>query len=280
METLFLYNSDDKIELIFNIYDFNNDGQISKEDIKTVLNHIPLKPELKNLYEEQQKSKIELNNLLNRCFSLKSTFKLQDFIECITDVGSEIYLFLIIYLLEKKPFSTESIEQYKQTKLINSPQADLKFKKRESVYKMMVSPRLDSRLLSSDLLAHNDSMIKKFRSSSKNGVRADSDSKITSTIKESVEELSEKIHSQGFKTVYIQRKQKKDLKNLKNLSCHINYAPILKDLNLLSKPHRVRELEKQNYESYFFKLMKSGKMKRFYVKFLGRDMYRSFLKSV
>ena len=39
---LFNSNFDENLDLVFKVFDFDNDGFISKEDIRIVLSHVPL----------------------------------------------------------------------------------------------------------------------------------------------------------------------------------------------------------------------------------------------
>jgi Ca2+-binding EF-hand superfamily protein len=42
MRILFSENFDNLSKLIFNFYDFNRDGLVSKEEVRTVLSYVPL----------------------------------------------------------------------------------------------------------------------------------------------------------------------------------------------------------------------------------------------
>jgi len=42
MLRLYCSSFDEKIRLIFQIYDFDNDGFVSKDDIATILNFLPI----------------------------------------------------------------------------------------------------------------------------------------------------------------------------------------------------------------------------------------------
>lgn len=46
---LYCTNFDDKMRFIFKIYDFDNDGLISKDDIATILNLFPICNESNNI---------------------------------------------------------------------------------------------------------------------------------------------------------------------------------------------------------------------------------------
>ena len=46
---LFSNSFDDNLKLIFDMFDFDNDGVASKEDIRTLLSHVPLSQVLSDL---------------------------------------------------------------------------------------------------------------------------------------------------------------------------------------------------------------------------------------
>jgi Ca2+-binding EF-hand superfamily protein len=48
MTTLFSETFEKQIVFIFNLYDFDKDGLISKEDVRTVLSYVPLNSKGKN----------------------------------------------------------------------------------------------------------------------------------------------------------------------------------------------------------------------------------------
>lgn len=52
---LFIYNFATISELIFQIFDFDEDGLISKEDIRIILSHIPMSVILESIKIKQKK---------------------------------------------------------------------------------------------------------------------------------------------------------------------------------------------------------------------------------
>ena len=68
MTTLFCEEFEVCCPFIFNFYDFDKDGQISKEDIRTVLSYVSLSQEIQN-YKDRVHSQKELYEILEICFS-------------------------------------------------------------------------------------------------------------------------------------------------------------------------------------------------------------------
>ena len=130
MVTLFTENFTNLVKLIFKSYDFDRDGKISKEDVKLVLSYIPLTTAA---FEEKYKMKFELENFIDKSESqneiqltLEKIFTTQyldeeSFTQCIENVNSDIFVFFLIFLYEKRPFSNDTLLYYK--KLANESEA-------------------------------------------------------------------------------------------------------------------------------------------------------------
>ena len=82
MLTLFTGTYDRLVKFIFNFYDFDKDGFISKEDIRTVLSYVPLNTKHKynnqklkyekEDYKDRIESQDELYSILDKSFEKKS----------------------------------------------------------------------------------------------------------------------------------------------------------------------------------------------------------------
>lgn len=169
MTILFCESYEKLARFIFYFYDFDKDGLISKEDVRTVLSYVPLnvskakslskydKEEFKDRVESQE----ELHHLLDKCFGKNEFLDINLFLNVIENVSSDIFLFILIFLLEKRPFSkktfTEGINkiranplgafqtpQIQMRKLIASPSMNSKFSPAVSISK---SPSMNSRSL-------------------------------------------------------------------------------------------------------------------------------------
>ena len=141
MSTLFCGDFDSNAQFIFNFYDFDKDGKISKEDIRTVLSYVSLSQEIKN-YQDRVKSQEELYEIIEKCFSLikGETMKYEDFKSSIENVSSDIYLMILLFLYEKRPFTKTTLSNYSKTKksLPNSPEKEIASPKSPS--KLLASP--------------------------------------------------------------------------------------------------------------------------------------------
>ena len=123
MKNLFTGNVEYLFKLIFNLFDFDNDGIISYDDVSLILSYIPIKH---NKYDKK-KFKFEQDQFVDRiqtqeeiAFSLKILFSSKnsiiynDFLDIIKNQNSDIFIFLLLFILERKPFTKEIIEIYKE----------------------------------------------------------------------------------------------------------------------------------------------------------------------
>ena len=125
MTILFSENFEKLAKFIFNFYDFNKDGLISKEDIRVVLSYIPLnlKPSSKfsnaklkfekEDFKDRVESQDELFLLLEKCFESADLLDHAKFLSVVENVSSDIFLYILIFLMDKKPFSNTTLKQFK-----------------------------------------------------------------------------------------------------------------------------------------------------------------------
>ena len=130
MKNLFCGDYEKSSKFIFDFYDYDNNGKINKEDIRTILSYITLgespnsKSPMKNLsYTNRINSQEELNNILKKCFNdIKEDYlTYEDFKKIVEEVNSDIYLMIYLFLLENKPFKRENVESYLKPEERNSP---------------------------------------------------------------------------------------------------------------------------------------------------------------
>ena len=103
-------------EIIFNLLDFDKDGVITKEDVKIILSYLPLNSEnLKDFSEIQERSLEEIDEIINVTFNkYGGRLKFNQFIDVVMNKKSDIYLQLICFLYQQKPFRKENINIIKQ----------------------------------------------------------------------------------------------------------------------------------------------------------------------
>ena len=86
MVTLFSSNFEKLLIFIFKFYDFDNDGRITKEDIRVVLSYVPVYKKSKNSntlkfevdnFDDRLKSQKELHKNLDSIFDTKKSIKIE-----------------------------------------------------------------------------------------------------------------------------------------------------------------------------------------------------------
>ena len=131
MQSLFLFSKAESFnslaKFIFNLYDFNSTGIIKRDDVRVVLSYMPDK------VESQEK----LFHIINIAFKDKEEMNYEEYINTIENVNSDIFILLLKFLLEKKPFSKYSFKSYyndvicpkcKTTAIIDIDERDLNLK--------------------------------------------------------------------------------------------------------------------------------------------------------
>ena len=104
---------------IFNFYDFNKDKKITKEDIRIVLSYVPLYKKVhynqglkfeKDNFEDRLIMQKELHEKLDNIFNDKESINFFEFKYIIKNINSDIFLYILVFLMERRPFSNETIK--------------------------------------------------------------------------------------------------------------------------------------------------------------------------
>ena len=146
MFNLYTGNEEYLFKLIFKLLDFNNTGKISHEEVSLILNFIPIKH---SCYSDK-KFKFEHNEFIDRIqtqediaiainilFSSKNLISYRDFVEIIKNKNSYIFIFLLLYIFERKPFSEEIIKLYRDENISEEEEnnnEEYKDEKKEDIY--------------------------------------------------------------------------------------------------------------------------------------------------
>jgi hypothetical protein len=158
MKVLFSDGFTKTSKLIFDFYDFDKDGKISKEDIRTVLQYVPLNTKYKMMgkfeaesYKDRVESQEELHQILEKCFKDKEHIDYTQFAHIVENTCSDIYFFILVFLLEKRPFSRNALNEYEKQKVpSNTPTSNKLYVPNNnnllnSPSKLVASPNLKSK---------------------------------------------------------------------------------------------------------------------------------------
>ena len=135
MNRLYNGNFDETLKLIFEILDFNHDEYIEKDDVKMILGLLPLKTDKtkdKIKYKYQMESLEEIQQIINFTFDNKKILNLEEFKDIVTKRKSDVFLQIICFLYQKKPFTDSNISVLSTSKkasdIENTPQINKKNK--------------------------------------------------------------------------------------------------------------------------------------------------------
>ena len=117
LQNLYMGDFDSTLEIIFRMLDFDNDGYINKEDIKVILSYLPLKTDNTQIqYKFQMQSLNEIDEILKNTFGDKKKLNESEFSKVIQSKQSDIYLQILCFLYQKKPFKDQNVRPLKASK--------------------------------------------------------------------------------------------------------------------------------------------------------------------
>jgi len=144
MFKIYVSDMNTKLRLVFDIYDFDKDGCITKDEIKTVLCYVPINKILEGkqirkegkftqegggneVYLDRVKSQEEIENLLQFCFGEKEKISFEEFVHINQESSSDLLITVINFLRDKLPCSEnfwryeKSIKKLDESKRPGSP---------------------------------------------------------------------------------------------------------------------------------------------------------------
>ncbi len=158
MVKLFSGHLENLLHFIFCFYDFDKDGKVSKEDMRIVLSYVPLnikrlkkktlKFEKEN-FNDRLESQSELHDKLDKVFKDTPTINEDKFKEIVRNINSDLFLYILVFLLEKRPFNKETIKNLENIR--KSPV--LSSSKNKSSSNLIASPNLNSKFSTSTIIS-------------------------------------------------------------------------------------------------------------------------------
>ena len=150
---------DSLAKFIFDFYDFRSCDKIKKDDVRVVLSYVPLqKTDINSIkednieiveenFQDRVESQEQLFHILNIAFKDKEEMDYEEYLQVIKNVNSDIFILILMFLLEKKPFSRNTIQIYaagdkKKSDASQTPKVSKQ---------VIASPSLNSRFLSPKL---------------------------------------------------------------------------------------------------------------------------------
>ena len=280
---------DSLAKFIFNLYDFNSTGIIKKDDVRVVLSYVPLSDSSSNVkenvelvkdkFEDRVESQEQLFHILNIAFKGKEKMNFEEYINVVKNVNSDIFILLLMFLLEKKPFSNYSIQMHSLNS--ESPSLHLSVTP-QLIPQQIASPSLHSQFLSSKLRKKKlDKNKNKGLSKATNLLQLYSGVDNSKVKEEKKEKKNEE--SKDLKEKRPQRRMRINLNNLTDKTPELskNTFTFGKDKesegNKEEEDNPLEDIEEENfvrYEGYVYKYSQTQKkMKRTYFRLIGKDLY-------
>ena len=286
---LFLGDYKALVKIMFNMYDYNRDGKISKKDVKIVFNYIPLK---QNEIYERYKIKYEGDNINERKESMNEINKVldkifeEDYIDedyfkySIENINSDLFIFLLVFLYEKRPFNDDTINHYKNLPKKNGN----KFKRTTTMsnsvgLKLVVSPTIKSKFgPAAQVTLKEGGQYSKFKSNSSNLIKLKFGGNSNNHLKAFGSGLKrvKTFNIKKIKTIVDEQDEEyEDEQSSKKKNQNI----AKEKSNFDEEENEEEDIDKKNikYEGYLSKIRKDGEMKKLYFKLLYHDLY--FFKS-
>ena len=298
MVLLFCGDYEKTLRFIFDFYDFDGDGKISREDIRIVLLYIFFSNN--NLNIDNNYNNIEINNnnsyenqlnkILIDCFNSKEhLINFSNFTNLIENTNSDIYFITYIFLLKQKPFSYKILEVYKSNnnKIEGNNNFELYYPETALSYKTgnlaFLSKEINHNKINSYMLTNyksetnNNMKFKNPKFSEENyfnnmykdiKIHTNSTRNIFHNKNNNLK-LDDHLFDQNlFSTIY-EAKLPDDLLEYFNQN---KYEEIEFKYNNIEKPEVILESEKNNMCGYVYKI-KNGQMIKIFFKLFYKDLF-------
>ena len=292
-----LYNGSyqDTIKLIFDILDFNHDGFIEKDDARMILCLLPLKTDKSKVeYKYQMQSLAEIGEIICSTFGKNKKLNFEEFKNTVEKHKSDIFIQIICFLYQKKPFTENNINAVKfskkkekdiihqtpkMTKKENSeniflpspsgattlsPISDFMkdFNLGESAYVVEEEPAISG---FNGMIRYQNKLVPK-----KNEINEkddeDDDKDVNNVIKN-----ADLVYNSP--SVFLKKNKEKNKKDL-----GYSPSPVFKH-KTTKKPivpfslNEVKEDDKITYENYIYKVGDTDKLKKYYLVLINKDIY-------
>ena len=302
----------------FDIYDTDRDGLISRDDISLILNYLPVDQKLRHKYIIKDYTNIKYNDIvsnkkiiekiLNKVFfnENKNYIDFDNYISIIQNKCSDIFIAILIYLYEAKPFNDKVINIYSYTDYdyLSNNKNSVNFKSIENIFKakynnnntvIFQDQKIEMPIIelsSNIIIRHNVGKYtrKNFYSIFKDPKFEQDLKRKTSKKLKSSENLID-LRFNSFNNNDLKRANSKGTKNNNS-----NIKPIINEIYTQKKKFNkniymenndnIYNLDKSQglnskellklkdiYEGNVFKITKKGKLKVYYMKLIKHDLF-------
>ena len=303
MNRLYNSNFDETVKLIFDILDFNQDNIIEKDDVKMILGLLPLKTDKNNKikYKYQMESLEEIQEIINSTFDNQKTLSLEQFKEVIIKKKSDVFLQIICFLYQKKPFTESNISVLSTSKKaseleLSTPQISKKVKYDNILLPsplqssalspafqllkngLIKSPFSLSGSISNDkeynpeisglkgMVRYHNRNIPKNEDSKNPNIEEDGEEDVNKIIKN-----SENVYNSPSKFLKESNEKAKNIPKFSLFSPETK--PIEKNESIPKMSLNNEPEDKAQYENYIYKKSEGNKLKKYYLVLIDKDIY-------
>ena len=297
-----LYNGSyqDTIKLIFDILDFNHDGYIEKDDAKMILSLLPLKTDKSKVeYKYQMQSLEEITEIINSTFGKSKKLNLEEFQKTVENHKSDIFIQIICFLYQKKPFTENNINVLKSSKksvpndlILQTPQV----KNKESCGNILLPSPLKNTSLSPASIFLKSNMIKSpFSLGESAGIEEESEPAISgfngmvryhnrNIPKNEGDEnnmdfnniIKNSDNVYNTPSIYLKKQKAKDvtpfsLSSPSPITMPQSSKTVIPSMSLNDEGNANEP--KVTYENYIYKVNQNNKLKKYYLVLINKDIF-------
>lgn len=168
-------NLETKIKLSFDIYDFDRDGYITKEDVRLILSHIPIVNTIQGstvsegsytregggnqVFLDRMQTQEEISLLIQNVFGDKKRINYEDYVKINQEMSSEMFLSILTLLQTNLPCSV-NYYRYKNNyeKYVEEDSNAEKKPEDAGVVKLIASPRISTKFSPIQKFVENQSI--------------------------------------------------------------------------------------------------------------------------
>lgn len=126
---IYYSNLDTKLKMVFDMYDFDKDEFITKEDVRVVLSHVPISNQVEGfqraegqftaegggnqVFLDRLQTQEQIMTMIETVFGSRKRLNFNEFKDIITNVSSEMFLTIMLLLQSNIPCS-ENFNRYKR----------------------------------------------------------------------------------------------------------------------------------------------------------------------
>ena len=310
-------------KFVFDLYDTDRDGLVSKSDIKLLLNYLPVDKNLRHKYIIKDFANINYNDtvnnqkiiekVINKAYvnEFKNLINYDDFNFIIQNKCSDIFIAVLVYLYEAKPFNDDVIKIYSYTDYdyLSNNKNSINFKSIEKIFKSKYNNNtnddLEGQIIEMPIIELNNNLLKRKQAGKftrknilyifKEKKLFDDEIKIKSNKKVKIKSSQNLIEIKYNKNIKNKSENTPKRSNSKK-TVNNNLMPVINEIytkkkifnkNINSEYNdnnlnddkfhglNIKELLKLKdiYEGTVFKITKKGKLKVYYLKLIKHDLF-------